>query len=256
MTFTEKNVDHAIEINEYGQPYINPYFGCTAGCPFCYWLSIPGWEGNIDIRLNIAKCLDEYCCSCQVRKPRLYMGSYCDPYMDEVESTYQLTRECLEVITSHGFPLTLCTSARSELILRDLELFKKMEGLTIVTELCRLDQMKRLEHGQDHIGIRMANALHKNGVRVFATFAPIMPGITDLTIIRQNLDKKIPIYIDTMYVEKGSIQARRILDCVKALQPDLLSTYRDYISGNKREIDSQTLAMAGMDNIRLFPIEE
>ena len=122
MLYTTKKVDFAIEINEYGQPYVNPYFGCTAGCPFCYWLSIPGWEGKVDIRLNIAEQLDRYCREREAERPRLYMGSYCDPYMEEAEAEYQLTRRCLEVAARRRFPLTLCTSARSELILRDVDL--------------------------------------------------------------------------------------------------------------------------------------
>ena len=144
MLYTTKKVDFAVEINEYGQPYVNPYFGCTAGCPFCYWLSIPGWEGKIDIRLNIAEQLDRYCQEREAERPRLYMGSYCDPYMEEVEAEYQLTRRCLEVAARRRFPLTLCTSARSELILRDVDLLRQIPGLTVVAELCRLDQTERL----------------------------------------------------------------------------------------------------------------
>lgn len=256
MIFTTKEVDFAIEINEYGQPYVNPYFGCTAGCPFCYWLSIPGWEGKIDIRLNIADQLDRYCREREAERPRLYMGSYCDPYMEEVEAKYQLTRRCLEVAARRRFPLTLCTSARSELILRDMDLLRRIPELTIVAELCRLDQMERLNRGGDHVGVRMANQLSSAGLRVNATFAPVLPGVTNLAAVRERLAEDIPLYIDVMHVEKGSVQETRILERISALRPDLLDVYRAFFAGERPEMDREVLEMAGGDNIRLFPMED
>ncbi len=256
MIYRTKNVDFAIEVNEYGQPYVNPYFGCTAGCPFCYWLSIPGWEGKIDVRMNIADQLDCYCRERETEKPRLYMGSYCDPYMEEVERAHQLTRRCLEVLAKRRFPLTLCTSARSELILRDMDLLERIPGLTVVAELCRLDQMERLNRGEDHVGVRMANHLSAAGVRVAATFAPVLPGLTDLAAVRERLVPDIPLYIDVMHVSEESIQQRRIIERVRELRPDLLETYQDYFAGKRPEMDKEVLDMAGRENIRLFPITE
>ena len=147
----ETRVEKAIEMTENGQPYINPYDGCVSGCPFCYWLEREGWEGNIAIRINIAEVLDQEC----ERWPegvRLYIGDYCDPYMP-VEETYGLTRQCVEVIKKHGIPLTICTSAKSLLIERDLDLLRGMEELCIVTELCRLDEIEKLKSGEGHAGI-------------------------------------------------------------------------------------------------------
>ena len=256
MLYTTKKVDFAIEINEYGQPYVNPYFGCTAGCPFCYWLSIPGWEVKVDIRLNIAEQLDRYCREREAERPRLYMGSYCDPYMEEAEAEYQLTRRCLEVAARRRFPLTLCTSARSELILRDVDLLRRIPGLTVVAELCRLDQTERLNRGEDHVGIRMANQLSGAGLRVKATFAPVLPGVTDLAAVRERLAEHIPLYIDVMHVEKGSVQETRILERVSALRPDLLEVYRAFFAGERPEMDREVLEMADGDSIRLFPMED
>lgn len=256
MTYTTKDVDFAIEVNEYGQPYVNPYFGCTAGCPFCYWLSVPGWEGKVDIRLNIADQLDRYCREREAERPRLYMGSYCDPYMEEAEAEYRLTRRCLEVAAGRRFPLTLCTSARSELILRDLDLLRRIPGLTVVAELCRLDQMERLNRGEDHVGVRVANRLSAAGLRVAATFAPVLPGLADPAAVRERLAADIPLYIDVMHVREGSVQQRRILERVQALRPDLLDAYRAYFAGRRPEMDKEVLDMAGKENIRLFPIIE
>lgn len=73
-------------------------------------------------------------------------------------------------------PVTISTSARSNLILRDIDLLKQIPNLTVITELCRLDQLERLTQGQTHIGVDVSNDLHRAGVRVIGTFAPNIAG--------------------------------------------------------------------------------
>lgn len=255
MIIKETTVTDAIEINEYGQSYINPYYGCSAGCPFCYWLSFPGWEGKIEVRTNIAECIEDYC-KREGNRKRVYFGSYCDPYMEEVEPKYRLMKECLEVLHHYQVPVSICTSARSKIVLEDLDQFLKMKDLVITTELCRLDQIKRMNRGQEHTGVWVSNELHKAGVKVIATFAPIMPGITDVMQIRRELNEEIPIYIDRMFVEKNTIQAQRILECVANWDAALLPGYEAYLDGKKPEFDGVLEQYLGRNNICAFPIPE
>lgn len=51
--------DELFEITAHDHYYVNPYFGCSEGCPYCYWTSIPGWEGQITARINIAAVFAE-----------------------------------------------------------------------------------------------------------------------------------------------------------------------------------------------------
>lgn len=223
----ETRVEKAIEMTENGQPYINPYDGCVSGCPSCYWLEREGWEGNIAIRINIAEILDQEC----ERWPegvRLYIGDYCDPYMP-VEETYGLTRQCVEVIKKHGIPLTICTSAKSLLIERDLDLLRGMEELCIVTELCRLDEIEKLKSGEGHAGIETGNRLKEAGLPVIATFAPIMPGITDVDLVLEALRPDIPLYIDRFYMKPDSIQEIRLMEYLREKRPELMEEYRRLI---------------------------
>lgn len=256
MKIREITVESVIEINEYGQPYINPYFGCSAGCPFCYWLSFSEWEGKIDVRMNFPQVLEDYCQKLTGEKPRIYIGSYCDPYMEDVERDYELTRKSLAVLKKYQVPVTICASARSELILRDLDLFVEMKDLKIVTELCRLDQLKRIQEGEEHIGVQMTNILKDRGIDVAATFAPVLPGITEIDPVRKGLRPEIPLYIDTMNIEKGTIQEARILDCVKEWKPELMKDYLAYIDGDREPFEQYVKAWIGKDNIKGFPIEE
>ena len=102
----------------------------------------------------------------------------------------------------------------------------------------------------------MANQRSGAGLRVEATFAPVLPGVTDLAAVRERLAEHIPLYIDVMHVEKGSVQETRILERVSALRPALLEVYRAFFAGERPEMDREILEMAGGDNIRLFPMED
>lgn len=106
------------------------------------------------------------------------------------------------------------------------------------------------------MGVRMANQLSSAGLRVNATFAPVLPGVTNLAAVRERLAEDIPLYIDVMHVEKGSVQEARILERISALRPDLLDVYRAFFAGERPEMDREVLEMAGGDNIRLFPMED
>lgn len=59
MIYQECNVtaEELFHVTEHGHEYVNPYFGCSEGCPYCYWTSIPGWEGQISVRVNAVDVL-------------------------------------------------------------------------------------------------------------------------------------------------------------------------------------------------------
>ena len=259
MRIVKKEIAEAVEWTENHEAYVNPYYGCSAGCPFCYWLNIPGWEGTFEVRTNIVSALEDFCSCSENAGCRIYFGSYGDPYADELERDFQLTRQCLEMLQKMQRPVTISTSARSNLILRDIDLLKQIPNLTVITELCRLDQLERLAQGQTHIGVDVSNDLHRAGVRVIGTFAPILPGITDSVAVRAALDPAIPLYIDPMYIQGNSIQAQRLIAFIQKEFPKLENLYRKYF-----EKDSETcalferyvLSLANHDNTFMMPFEE
>lgn len=86
MKYEEVQAEKALELSPHHHAYINPYTGCSMGCPFCFWLSMEGWEGRIGVRKNLPELLrrelkdwpkDEF----------LYLGSICDPLMKWKSST-------------------------------------------------------------------------------------------------------------------------------------------------------------------------
>ena len=90
MKYEEVQAERALELSPHRHAYINPYTGCSMGCPFCFWLSMEGWEGRIGVRKNLPELLrrelkdwpkDEF----------LYLGSICDPF-NEMEEQYNVEK--------------------------------------------------------------------------------------------------------------------------------------------------------------------
>ena len=253
MRMIKTRVEKAVEYTPEQEAYINPYYGCTAGCPFCYWLSFKGWEDKIEIRQNIPQVLEETLRN-GLKPDRLFIGSYCDPYMEGVEDVYGLTRECLEIIRSYDLPLTVVSSVRNRLILRDVPLLKKIRGLRVVTELCRPDQIAILKKGLPGTNIAVANELAAAGIEVWATLAPFLPGITDPDTILRNLDERIPLYTDPLDVRRGTIQEERMLRFIASEYPELVQYYKSCMYDSRPAFEEMMAKYKENNRIVCFPM--
>jgi len=248
-------IETAIDWSPHHHAFINPYNGCQAGCPFCFWLSEEGWEGRIQVRENIPEILDQELKDWPDDQ-FIYLGSVCDPFMD-LDQVYGLTRSCLEIIQRHEIPLLITTSAMNSLIFRDVDLLMGMKKrVVIVVELSRIKQIEALNGGSGHVGIRNANQLSAMGFEVWATLSPILPEITDLDIVLKQLNPQIPVYIDSLQMEKDSIQARRTLEWINHDYPNLMELYKNIICSQDLSYFSE-LQKKYRDNPRVltFPFQ-
>ncbi len=227
--FTETiTVNSAIDWSPHHHAFINPYNGCAAGCPYCFWLSQSGWEGRIQIRTNIAEQLEVFLNTWNPQE-YLYLGSVCDPFM-EFEKDWGLTGKCLELIYERKIPLLITTSALCDAIFRYEELLQKMrDQVVIVVELARPEPLRVWKQGGRHIGIQSANRLVDAGLRVYATIAPILPEITDLQAVLDALDSRIPVYVDSLQCTADSIQGKKVLNWVESEYPALISMYEELV---------------------------
>jgi len=165
---------------------MNIYRGCSHGCIYCDSRSkcyqINHDFEDIEVKENAIELLESKLIS-KRKKCMISTGSMCDPYM-HIEKQLEMTKKALEVIYKHGFGAAVIT--KSDMVLRDLELFKKINKkakavvqMTLTTyddELCKIlephvsvtsERVKALEVFKD------------NDIPTVVWFSPMLPFIND-----------------------------------------------------------------------------
>lgn len=109
---------------------MNLYRGCTHGCIYCDSRSLcynmqHDFE-DIEVKMNAPSLLED-ALKRKRNKCMIGTGSMCDPYLP-LEQEIGLTKTCFEIIERYGFGLSMIT--KSDLILRDLDLLKKINNQT------------------------------------------------------------------------------------------------------------------------------
>lgn len=165
---------------------MNLYRGCTHGCIYCDSRSkcyqfTHDFE-DIEVKQNALELLEQTLRS-KRKKCMIGTGAMCDPYM-HCEKELRLTRRCIEIIERYGFGLAIQT--KSDLVLRDLDLFQKIQEkakcvvqMTLTTydeALCKIVEpnvcttKKRFE---------TLKILQQNGIPTVVWLSPILPFIND-----------------------------------------------------------------------------
>ena len=115
---------------------INPYEGCGFNCTYCYIHGSKYSENlaeKIVIKKDAVSILDKQL-SNRAKKNQygiIAVGSATDAYM-QVEEEIGLTRELLQVILKHRFPVFIST--KSTLIQRDFDLLKQIDEAAILPD--------------------------------------------------------------------------------------------------------------------------
>lgn len=168
-------------------PYvINPYTGCQHACSYCYARFMKKFSGHteawgqfVDVKVNAPELLRR---EIKHKKPgRVWISGVCDPYQP-LEAKYQLTRQCLAILTENGWPVTVQT--RSPLALRDLDILKEGKDFEVGFSVTTADEgvRKLFEPQAPPIAQRVQalEELHRAGIRTFAMIAPMLPGAEGL----------------------------------------------------------------------------
>lgn len=179
---------------------LNPYLGCSFDCIYCYvngskyGSKVPK---GLSVKVNAAEILYRQLKN-RVRKKEygiIALGTATDPYMYQ-EKDLKITRELLKIIYRFHFPLNLFT--KSDLILRDMDLLKKIDesaklpddlaarlgkGAIITFSFSTLDQeMARIFEPSAPSPIDRLKAmarLKEEGFLVGACLMPLLPFLSD-----------------------------------------------------------------------------
>jgi DNA repair photolyase len=198
---------------------VNAFVGCGHGCVYCYAKFMRRFTGHrepwgafVDVKVNAPELLTK-----EVRKKRrgrVWISGVCDAYQP-LERNYRLTRQCLEILVEHGWPVTVQT--KSPLVLRDMDILKRAAdvevGFTITTADDRV--RKAFEPGAPPIAERIdaLGTLHAGGIRTFVMTAPLLPraeGLAEVlrgTVDHALIDRYNYHYADRVYKEQGLQEA-------------------------------------------------
>lgn len=243
-----------IEVNDYltksnlpaSDYVINPYVGCPHGCKYCYASFMKRFTNHKEewgTFIDIKKCSKKINLK-KIEHKNVFMSSVTDCY-NEFEEKYKLTRNILEQLVDVDCNLTIST--KSKLILRDIDLLKKMKNLTVSMSINTLDEnFKNDMDSASSISDRLdtLQKLHQNGINTVLFMSPIFPYITDFKKII-NISKE---YIDEYWFENLNLRGDykfTIIEYIKNKYPKFLDKYfeiynkknNDYWTNLAKEID-------------------
>lgn len=181
---------------------MNPYQGCEHGCIYCYarntheyWGYSAGldFERKILYKTNAPELLEQKLKSKNWIAKNIMFSGNTDCYQP-IEKKLEITRKMLQVLLKLKHPVSMIT--KNALILRDLDILKKMAKLRLVNvsiSITSLSEETRriLEPRTTTIKKRLETVkiLSENNIPVNVMMAPIIPAINNHEILR--LVKKV-----------------------------------------------------------------
>jgi DNA repair photolyase len=171
---------------------INPYRGCTHSCHYCFARAFHAYldlgvgddfSSKIIVKTNVVEVLRRELASPKWAGETIAMGTATDPYQ-HCEGRYKLTRGIVQALGDFENPLSMLT--KSTMILRDLDLYKRLGAVADVTVSMSVgtlnERIRRVVEPGTPPGRRRLEVLARfaeAGIRTGVLVAPILPGLTD-----------------------------------------------------------------------------
>ncbi|MBR9679332.1 MAG: radical SAM protein [Nanoarchaeota archaeon] len=215
---------------------INPYIGCAHGCIYCYAEFMKRftnhkeeWGCFVDVKMNALKKLGNIN---KLRNKKILFSSVTDPYQS-VEAKYELTRNILKKLICVQPEIGILT--KSQLVTRDIDVFKKFEKIEVGISISTLKYYKQLEPlaSQPEHRIKALKKISQAGIRTYVFISPILPSITDYKRIMKKTK-----FADYFMFENINVQPNnknKILEFVKKTKPDALKYYEKEYDWKKLE---------------------
>jgi len=164
----------------------NPYTGCDHACVYCYASSyIPKFFTCRPKKDLISKLRRE---AAKLKGEIISIANSSDPYPN-LEAKTGLTRKCLEILSQQDCKIQIIT--KSSLVVRDIDLLKKMHSmvsLTITTDDDNVAKLIEPHAPSSSERLKAAETLIKKGIPTSVRIDPIIPFINDNT---ENLIKTL-----------------------------------------------------------------
>lgn len=219
-----------------GDYVINPYIGCPHACKYCYACFMKRFTGHTEewgTFIDIKQC-DKPINLKKIENASVFLSSVTDCY-NSFEEKYQITRKILEELVDANCHIEIST--KSKLILRDIDLLKKLKDLKVSVSINTLDE--EFKNDMDHASsiydrMNTLKELHNQGIYTVLFMSPIFPYITDFKAIIE-ITKN---YVDEYWFENLNLRGnykKRILDYIKINNPQIFNHYEKiYMNGEKQ----------------------
>lgn len=206
---------------------INPYIGCPHGCKYCYASFMKRFTGHkedwgtfIDIKRSDKKINLK-----KISKKSVFLSSVTDCY-NPIEEKYKITRKILEQLINSDCYLSIST--KSKLILRDIDLLKKIKNLTVSMSINTLDE--EFKKDMDNAStikdrINTLKELHANGIRTVLFMSPIFPYITEW----KEIIEKTKDYVDEYWFENLNLRGQYKIFIMNYIKEKYFEYYDKYI---------------------------
>lgn len=178
---------------EYSPYACNIYLGCNHGCKYCYAPSIrfKTREKYLEPvpRKNILMEFENDCKKLKNFDSQVQFCFMSDPY-NKLESELRLTRQCLEIAYSYKIPISILT--KSKTVLNDLDIIKKFgENIQIGVTLTFDNEPDSYEWEPEASSpeerIDSLQTLHKNNIKTWASFEPVIFSEQSLSMMEKSL---------------------------------------------------------------------
>ena len=209
---------------------INPYTGCQHGCIYCYaefmkrFTNHKGdiWGEFLDVKVYPWEKIKPH----KFQGKELLLSSVTDPYLPS-EKKFENTRKILTQLQDTNGKISILT--KSQLVLRDLDLFKKFTNIEVGVSLNTLDSdfARKIEPFASRPVDRLKSLekIHEAGIKTYVFISPIFPKITDF----QEIIEYSANFADSFMFENLNYRPHnvgRIYDVIQQTYPDLLPFYK------------------------------
>lgn len=207
---------------------INPYIGCPHACRYCYASFMKRFTGHKEPWgefLDIKECPVPIVIE-KLKGKSIFLSSVTDCY-NRYEETYGVTRAILEQLVYADCELTIST--KSSLVLRDLDVLKKISRLKVAISINTLDEKFQSDMDKaDSITNRLhaLKVLHDAGIHTVLFLSPIFPYLTDWKeIMDATKDSVEEIWLENLNLRGSS--KKEILSYISFHYPQYLQAYQD-----------------------------
>ena len=186
-----KTIVNALKSPDLPMEYsLNPYQGCEHGCSYCYarptheyWGFSAGidFERKIMVKKNAPELLEKFFRKRNYIPKTIMLSGNTDCYQP-IERELKITRKILEVCLAYRHPVSILS--KNALVLRDLDLFIKMNELNLISVALSIptmnEDLRRKMEPRTSSAIKKLEALKilkENNIPTGAMIAPIIPGL-------------------------------------------------------------------------------